>query len=236
MITSCFSFQYPDEALECISVGLNWCGLLSGDDRCPAAISLAQAKKVFDAIGNKATKVAILMFRDEQKVLEAAQMLRPDVLHLCDDTVFATSEFCKKAKTLVPGMRVMQGIAVGGPETMESALADAKSYEGTADFLMLDSFVPGTSEVGATPNGVGAAGITHDWNVSARIVREVNIPVILAGGLWGENVGKAIATVHPYGVDSLTRTEIVREGVYIRKDTALVKKFVENAHKAAGRG
>jgi phosphoribosylanthranilate isomerase len=41
----------------------------------------------------------------------------------------------------------------------------------------------------------------HDWSVSARIVKAVGVPVILAGGLKAENVRDAIEAVKPYAVD-----------------------------------
>ena len=48
---------------------------------------------------------------------------------------------------------------------------------------------------------------THDWSISRRIVDEVGVPVILAGGLDADNVAAAIAAVRPAGVDSKTKTD-----------------------------
>jgi len=228
MVTQVFSLQYPDEALDCIRAGIDHIGLLLGDEMCPAALSFEQAKSVFDAVGHLAVKVAILMHKDEEMVLDIAEKLRPDIVHLCN-TVYATPEFSAKLRARVPGIRIMQAVAVTGPE----AVAEAKKYEGYADFLMLDSVAVGVNDVGATLNGIGAAGVTHDWNISKRIVEEVNIPVFLAGGLGPDNVYEAVQKVRPYGVDSLTKTTIVENGVYLRKDIEKVRGFVENARKAA---
>ena len=52
---------------------------------------------------------------------------------------------------------------------------------------------------------VGGTGLTHDWNLSARIVAACPLPVVLAGGLDATNVAAAIATVRPYAVDANTR-------------------------------
>ena len=41
----------------------------------------------------------------------------------------------------------------------------------------------------------------HDWQISAQIVRDVPVQVYLAGGLNPNNVGAAIKSVRPYGVD-----------------------------------
>ena len=72
---------------------------------------------------------------------------------------------------------------------------------------------------------MGAAGITHDWSIDRRIVESVDIPVILAGGLGPDNVAEAIEAVHPAGVDSLTKTSVVENGVLVRKDIDKVREF-----------
>ena len=54
--------------------------------------------------------------------------------------------------------------------------------------------------------------------------------VILAGGLGPDNVADAIEKVRPWGVDSLTKTNLPKEyGVRGGKDIAKVKAFCENA-------
>jgi len=69
-------------------------------------------------------------------------------------------------------------------------------------------------------------GRTHDWAVSRRIVDEVGVPAILAGGLDAENVAAAIAAVRPFGVDSKTKTDR-SDGT--AKDLEKVRQFVAAA-------
>jgi len=65
--------------------------------------------------------------------------------------------------------------------------------------LLLDSKVEGRS---------GGTGQAHDWKISRKIRDTVHpFPVILAGGLNPSNVGEAIKTVRPYGVDVATGVE-----------------------------
>jgi len=54
---------------------------------------------------------------------------------------------------------------------------------------------------------------------------------VLAGGLSPDNVAEAITTVEPWGVDSLTHTNLRLTGGGFRKDFELVDRFV-----AAARG
>jgi len=44
----------------------------------------------------------------------------------------------------------------------------------------------------------GGTGTTFDWSC---VPGDMKKPIILAGGLTAGNVGKAVATIHPYGVD-----------------------------------
>lgn len=220
MITQIYSLQQTEEALACIEMGVDHIGLLTGDERCPACVSLEKAKEIFQAVGHLAVKVAIIMVRDEDKIIEIAKELRPDIVHLCDEVVFATKSFAHRLKAAIPGIKLMQGVPVDGIES----IARAKSYEGIADFIITDT---------ACQYGIGASGESHDWKIDRRIVDEVNIPVIMAGGLGPDNVAEAIRNVRPWGVDSLTRTSVVENGVVIHKDIDKVRAFVENAHMAA---
>ncbi|MCE5235419.1 MAG: phosphoribosylanthranilate isomerase [Clostridiaceae bacterium] len=220
MVTQVFSLQYPDEALECIAAGIDQIGILLGDESCPACVTLEQAREVFKAVDHRAVKVAIIMVRDEERIIDIAKEIRPDIVHLCDEIVFATKPFADRLKAAVPGIKLMQGVPVDGPESV----ALAKSYEGIVDFIMTDT---------SCSYGIGASGKTHDWEIDRRIVEEVNIPVVMAGGLGPDNVADAIYKVRPYAVDSLTRTSVVENGKVIRKDIEKVRAFVKNARLAA---
>lgn len=92
----------------------------------------------------------------------------------------------------VPGVRRVQVLHVEGRE----ALALAESYEAHVHALLLDSGRPN-----AEVPELGGTGRTHDWSVSAAIVRRSRVPVFLAGGLTSANVGEAITSVRPFGVD-----------------------------------
>jgi phosphoribosylanthranilate isomerase len=48
---------------------------------------------------------------------------------------------------------------------------------------------------------LGGTGLTHNWEISREIVKAVDIPVFLAGGLHPGNVREAIKAVKPFGVD-----------------------------------
>jgi phosphoribosylanthranilate isomerase len=72
----------------------------------------------------------------------------------------------------------------------------------------------------AHDSSAGGTGETFPWE-TARVVAATR-PVVLAGGLDGENVGAAITRVRPYGVDASSRLEAA-PGV---KDPAKMRRFV----------
>jgi phosphoribosylanthranilate isomerase len=84
------------------------------------------------------------------------------------------------------------------PAVVDESIAIAKSYDGVADMLLLDSHRPGDAQI-------GALGITHSWEIDRKIVANVHIPVIIAGGFGPDNVLDAITVVQPAGVDSEPR-------------------------------
>lgn len=93
---------------------------------------------------------------------------------------------------LLPEVSLVQVVHVTGV----GAIAEAVSVAPLVDAILLDS---------GRPEGrvreLGGTGRVHDWEVSARIVDEVDCPVFLAGGLQPHNVAQAIARVRPFGVD-----------------------------------
>jgi phosphoribosylanthranilate isomerase len=71
----------------------------------------------------------------------------------------------------------------------------------------------------------GGTGVTFDWNLAGEVARE--FPLIIAGGLTPENVGEAIKTAAPWGVDVSSGVEV--DGV---KSTIRIKAFIEAVRSA----
>ncbi len=109
-------------------------------------------------------------------------------------------------------MKIIKQISVVG----EGSIEQAGIYSRLADAILLDTSVKGL---------VGGTGRTHDWEISRRIVKLSNGPVILAGGLNPENVADAIKKVNPYAVDAASGVES-EPGI---KDPKKVKEFIRIA-------
>jgi phosphoribosylanthranilate isomerase len=82
-----------------------------------------------------------------------------------------------------------------------------------------------------TSVAAGGTGVTFDWVEARKAISEnaeVRKHLIAAGGLTPANVGEAIATLRPWGVDVVSGVEAAPG----RKDAAKVREFVRRAKAA----
>jgi phosphoribosylanthranilate isomerase len=197
-------------------LGVDHIGLLVGDGAFPRELGIDAAADVIAGIHSGSKSSVLCLTADLAFIEAAAAVLDPDILHLGASTELLHPEHVRRLKARFPSMLLMRSI----PVTDDSSVALARSYDGVADLLLLDSHAPGDAQI-------GAQGVTHDWALDRRIVERVGIPVIIAGGLGPDNVAAAIAAIHPAGVDSKTRTD--RDDGSHRKDLARVEAFVRAA-------
>ena len=109
---------------------------------------------------------------------------------------------------------------------------DAGALELIADYApYVDAFLLDSGRPTATTPELGGTGRTHDWAVSRDFVARAARPVFLAGGLKPENVGEAIATVRPYGLDLCSGVR--REDVLHAESLAAFMKGVKAADSDA---
>lgn len=218
-----YTMQTVEEALAVAGLGVDHVGVTPADLGLPGEVTPARAAEICRAVKGAATSVALSVDADLRTIENMVRIVQPDILHLCGAPGAVGPEAVVNLQRALPGVGIMQAIAVGGPE----AVGAARSYEPVVDYLILDS-------VDVDIPGVGAAGVVHDWEVSAAIVSAVEVPVILAGGLSPENVEEAIAVVRPWGVDSLTFTNRPTEDGGFRKDFDRVGAFVAAARDVVG--
>ena len=89
-----------------------------------------------------------------------------------------------------------------------------KAHDHKADMVMLDAPSPGSGQV-------------FDWRLAEGVPDGSRL--VLAGGLNADNVGEAIAQVHPWGVDVVTGVES-EPG---HKDPRALKAFIQAVQNAA---
>lgn len=114
------------------------------------------------------------------------------------------------------GRPVLQAIHVH-PETGAEEVIEA-AVPGAAAGIMLDT---------GSAQARGGTGEPFDWTVAAAVGER--LPLMLAGGLSPENVGRAIAAVGPWAVDVSSGVET--DG---RKDIEKVRAFTRAVKGAGG--
>ena len=110
------------------------------------------------------------------------------------------------------GRSVFRGLRLRDRGTLLH-LAEYRGRAGVRGFVV-DAFSDGA---------YGGTGKAADWSLAAEAARAA--PILLAGGLTPENVGEAIRTVCPYGVDVSSGVEISPG----RKDHDKVRAFIQAA-------
>lgn len=108
--------------------------------------------------------------------------------------------------------RVLKAVAVAGDGTREAAARVPSRIT-----VLLDA---------RDPVRRGGTGRTVDWGVAADVAARRRI--FLAGGLCPENVGEALRTVRPYGIDVSSGIETLPG----RKDAGRLRDFFEEVARA----
>jgi phosphoribosylanthranilate isomerase len=161
----------------------------------------------------------IVVGDDPGTVVDLAKTLKPHAVQLHgSEPLSVTARLVSEIRTL--GAQVIKAlrisIATGKCGSgCEDPIEAAKLIENTGvDALVLDS----VSE--ARPAGTGKS---IDWTLARQIRESVRLPVILAGGLNADNVGRAVSAVKPYGVDVISGVE----NTVGKKDPEKVTSFVK---------
>jgi phosphoribosylanthranilate isomerase len=215
MIIQIYAFTVIKEAVHAAELGVDQIGFVAGKyDLVPGELLFSEARALRNALPAHTTAVALTMATDPQEILRMVDAVNPNIVHIStdvEDVPETTMEILRKA--LPPTVKLMKALPVGGVES----LVLAKRFETFSDLFLLDTKM-------VSMPGVGATGHVHDWTISRRIVEEVNIPVILAGGLSAVNVAEAIQVVKPWGVDSNTHTNL--PGDKVSKDMDRIAAFI----------
>src|SRR6202008_4610720 len=171
MLVQIYEVQSPEEAVALVRLGVDHIGVLVGDGVFPRELSIAQTNQIFAAVPAGKKRVALSLSADPEAVARVARETRPDIIQIQAAVEDFSVAMTRALKTRFPEIPIMRAI----PIVDEASIEVAASYRGAADFLLLDSWARGTGQF-------GALGCTHDWRLSRRIVDDVGIPAILAGG------------------------------------------------------
>lgn len=135
-----------------------------------------------------------------------------DLAQLCGDE---TPDFWRRVD--VPVIKQVRVSAVGDRQSVVSGVLERVNEVVTHGHIpLLDRHQKGA---------LGGTGLSFDWTIAEEVA--LRFELLLAGGLSPENVGLAIATARPWGVDVSSGVET--DGV---KDPAKIAKFASQVRQA----
>jgi len=202
--------QNANEALGAIEAGANTIGLLLGvPEYVEDKITPEIAKQIVISVPEGIRTVMVTHLLDVNEIIKIANYTRVTAIQVHNDL---DTEGMKQLQQNLHNIELIKAIHV----LDYSAVDQAKMYEPYSDMILLDTKVK---------DRFGGTGQTHDWNISKEIVNELNVPVILAGGLNPENVESAVNKVNPYGIDANSGLEN-EEGL---KDFEKIRLFARKA-------
>lgn len=179
----------PEEARLAVAAGAAALGLVSDMPSGPGIIDEETIARVAAAAPPAVATFLLTCLPDAPRIAQQVRRTQVSTVQVCDRPEPGTAAALHRA---LPALKVVQVVHVTGPASIDEAVAAADE----ADAILLDS---GNPE--ARVKELGGTGRRHDWGLSARIVARVPRPVFLAGGLTSDNVGEAIRSVRPWGLD-----------------------------------
>lgn len=184
--------QSAEEAALAVRYGADALGLVSAMPSGPGPIPEARIAEIISVVPPGISTFLLTSKTEFEDILEQHVRTGATTLQLCNRV---TPEVRRAIHTVIPWVKVVQVVHVVDEHSVEEALVVSE----TTDAILLDSGQPN-----ADVPTLGGTGNVHDWNLSKRIVDNVDVPVYLAGGLNPGNVTEAIRTVQPFGVDICT--------------------------------
>lgn len=194
-----------------VAAGADAIGVISGVPvDSPRAVGPERAADLLEGVPPFVTGVLVTMPETPEEAIEPVERVRPDVLQVHGPFEPADLETVREAIA----RPVIKSVDAAEPD-------EARRFDPVADALLVDSI---------DASGAGGTGRTHDWEHTAELARDLDSPVVLAGGLTPGNVAEAVEVADPFAVDVASGVE--SEGGV--KDHAMVGRFVRRARGANG--
>ncbi len=192
----------PEHARVAVAAGADAIGLVFYPPS-PRAVTLQQAQIIAAEVPPFVSLVGLFVDATRHEIETTLKMLRLDVLQFHGDEL---PEACKGFdRTYIKALRVQTGADIK---------AQCERYH-DAGAILLDSYQPGVA---------GGTGQTFDWS---QVPPLLPLPLVLAGGLTPDNVGRAIRQLHPFAVDVSGGVE-QQKGI---KDAAKIRRFIEEVQR-----
>lgn len=161
----------------------------------PRMIDPEKARQIIKQLTPFVTTVGVFMNNPLKLVEEISLFTGINVVQLHGNE---SPDYCKRIQK-----QIIKRIDVQKEDTKENLIEKMKLYSVSA--FLID---PGTG-----------SGKLFEWNIA----KEIDFPLIIAGGLNPENVKQAVGLLKPYGVDVSSGVE----STVGKKDPEKVKRFIK---------
>src|SRR6185369_6529759 len=177
------------EAATAIAFGASAIGLVGEMPSGPGPISDEEIYRIAKTVPPPIATFLLTSQQTSQGIIEHHRRTLTNTIQIVDAL---TGRDYSAIRTALPHIKLVQVIHVIG----ESSIDEAAELAEHVDAILLDSGNPALAV-----KELGGTGRRNDWSLSRRIVETCGKPVFLAGGLHADNVGEAIETVRPFGLD-----------------------------------
>ncbi len=166
----------------------------------PRYVSIEQAADIVKSLPPFTTSVALFVDAERQEVETVIEQVSIDIIQFHGNE---PADFCASFnRPYIKAVRMKEGVDL---YSVQNEFASARG-------LLLDTYKKGIP---------GGTGEIFNWD---KVPHDLNLPIILAGGLVPENIAQAIRQVKPYAVDVSGGVEASRG----KKDRQKIIQFIDN--------
>lgn len=192
-------FTRAEDAVYAGNLGVDAIGLVFYPSS-PRFVSIEKAAEIAKALPAFVSVVALFVDAEPSLIRQVISRVRVDCLQFHGDE---PPEACRLYdKPYIKAIRMREAVDI----------ADLERRYRDASGLLLDAYHPGV------PGGTGSG---FDWDL---IPQSRTLPIILAGGLTPENVGRAVRAVKPYALDVSSGVEAGKGVKDADKMAAFIRK------------
>jgi phosphoribosylanthranilate isomerase len=190
----------PEDARAAAMAGADAIGLVFYAPS-PRHVTYQQANEIIRALPPFVTTVGLFVNAEKSYIQEVMDNVAIDLLQFHGQE--SAPECGRYQRPYIKAIAMREG---EDPAIMAAGFPDAQG-------ILLDSY---------HATQVGGTGESFDWT---RVPRNLNLPIILAGGLYPDNVAEAVRQVRPYAVDVSSGVE-AQKGI---KDADKIAAFIAAA-------
>ncbi len=167
----------------------------------PRYVSAELATEIVSSLPPFTSSVALFVNAERDEIETILEQTAIDIIQFHGNE---SAEFCASFKRpYIKAVRMKEGLDL---YAVQEEFASARG-------LLLDTYKKGVP---------GGTGETFNWD---QVPHDLDLPIILAGGLVPDNISQAVRQIRPYAVDVSGGVEVSKG----KKDRKKIVQFINNA-------